>query len=707
MKRLWHDAKAKLDQYVEVGSTLRQVRIRNMRRYLGDHHDRSPGKGMVQSTLNKTGAAIVTTAAVQTELPWRLNLTARESGEIPVYFLTSRGLRKIQQATQSLANGQGGLSFSGGLSVSSLSPLTQLPEEMGEQLEKFTRARFDPLTGQMVPAILEEDRDLIMVTDAMCATQMQTVCEALYSATNIDMYTAEAETLTNIVGDQTISFQWNLQTSRPVWALPNWTNVLFDPKAQWVNDCRYCFLDQRVPVLEAAGRYPSFKDQIRSLATGRGSAGDPDSQGGGSVSGAKEGGSSSWQNSTSQSYPGILDPESEDTAEQFVTIRTFWKRGELFRTPKGSSPDQDEGAENHGKVSSEDSEDLLKNSEVTEEELENGIRQIQYWVEGDRIVEDVRCPYADIPLPWMKNRLLPYSPYGIGEPFNLESLQNIINRIVTVIENTIRYNQYPEEILPTSVKQSLGEQLEQFRKHPGRVIELSDDTFEMLARLTGGRFNFGSPAPEVPASLVQLLQIFLREFQTIAGDVDVIGGQPPSSDTSGVALDTLQAAGSRVMAFKAKHMEWTFEYLSRLMIDAVVQWMPDEVWLRWTSKYQGAVLQAIRDRSKNLEFDIRVEAVAGRTANKRLKVAQANQMRDRGDLSRETYLEMNDHPDPQGEMERIENEIQRQQMSAANQMAAASPGEEQPPTSPIGREEFSPMRESVPSVQGDEGGLRI
>jgi hypothetical protein len=122
------------------------------------------------------------------------------------------------------------------------------------------------------------------------------------------------------------------------------------------------------------------------------------------------------------------------------------------------------------------------------------------------------------------------------------------------------------------------------------------------------------------------------------------------------------------MALKAKFLEWSFEWISRLLVDSVTEWMTDEEWDKYSMKYGGAVREALRSRAKNLAYDVRVEAVAGRAAVKRLDAAKAESALRNNAITRRTYLEMIDLPDAEGEVIRKREEMLADAAALAGQV---------------------------------------
>jgi len=673
--RLWADSATGLTAVVAnqsgVPLSLWDIRERNERRYLGDHHDNSPKPGLKQATINRIGTAVNTIASVQTEQPWRLKLTPQQTDDPPVGFLTDAGIREIKRlmAMPDPTTGAPFLSLEG-FDNQQYTAATPIDPAHLEALE--TLLQFNPLLGRPP---LEEGRHLVLVNDGKAAEYMELIAAAKLKEAFSDYYTIEAETMSNITGDQAVLFEWDDEAQQVRLTTPNWTNYRYDPRSSWIQDAKYAFLDYRLPVVEALELYPDFADDINALTSDGGDSGL------GTPSMNKEGGSSTWGHGGGDQY-------RSDRAKSLpeVTIRTLWRVGRMVPLTKEEAiskkhvtEEVDEGLEYlNTKISPASAKLLLTktNEPVSPEDprwpKKHGIRQIvvlAYRGQSVRVLEDIESPFPKIPMPYIKNIPIPHSPYGQGEPFRLEDIAQLINRLASAILNVLRYNQYPEQVLPQTVYDFLTTQAQDMgastglnlHGYPGRTLKIPDEMWlEYFGRRDTSKGFYVEP-PEVPASWINLLMALLNEHQVLAGDVDVLSGQSPGSESSGVALDTLQQAGGRVMQYKAKTMEWCFEWISHLTIWSIIELMEDAEWDKYLGNLGPSVRSAYRQRMKNLQYDLVVEAIQGRGQNRRLAAAKADNMFDRQAISQETYLDMQEHPNPRREMRKQVQEITTKQ----------------------------------------------
>lgn len=710
-ERLWRDAQRGLSVHID-GMSLWKIRERNERRYLGDHHDSSPASGIKQATINKIGTAITTTTSVQTEQPWRLKLTPVTTDEPPLFFLTDTGIRKLQRLSQPQRPGPNGEpappppitlnDFS-----QDVDSQTPLPQDMGEALFELTKTQTvpitDPTTGevvpQQVPPLLEEDKDIIAVTDAVAAGAMQTVAESLLDQALVDIVTTVAETQANITGDAAVTFEFDVEEQRIRLDCPNWTNYRYQPNSMWVSHARYAFLQQSMPLRDALVEFESNAEAIKALKlAARADESVPDDFF--STDDRKEGGKEDFTQQVMSASYALQSSKAE--SEPHVTIRTLWKRGHLFPVEE-DDPQIAEGMASMQSGKRGATAELLEEGRQDTQDpprSRRGIRQIKYIAEYGIVLEDIECPYSDIPMPYVKNILIPSLCYGQGEPFRMESLQDLINRVTGILLNMLRANAYPEMIMPKTVREQLGRVAEDFHSRPNRITTLEDEDYKDYVQAMG-RAGWNVEAPRIEAVTVNMLQMLLREAGTHSGEVEVLQGQPASSEQSGVAFDSAVGAASRVMSFKARSLEWTFEYIARLTIDSIVKWLTRDEWMRYIRKYNGAVLEAIQGRAVRQRYDIKVEAIAGRAGNDRLDAERAERMFRNQALSTQSYLEMNRHADPKGEMARLTEEQRKAMREQLNAQAG-----QVPPRNSTEQSGAAPLREpslTVPSSANPNG----
>lgn len=663
--------------------------------------------GTRRNVINRTQNAVITSVQTQVAQPPRTRITPVESTGKIVWFLSpeaGQALFKVFQVNPQLA-----ASF--GLQAEQMvNPDPNNPDDgptmpLTTQQSASLRARLtvpwiDPVTQQQQPAILHE-QDLTKIDDASDSRRVQQVYDAIYDAAGGDFYMTENELYSNIYGHAPVLFQWDTQTNLPKYYNPHILHVYPDPLATRIEDMEYLILDAVISADKAKAVWPHMAKQIdQAAATGARSSAD-------------------WL------WSATL--RNNNWTRRMLTITTMWERHQRVpMTPEEAQKcgaakkttvpvyAQDDGSEYMGDAHDlngqcftglqhdatsqpltplEDRDmTLLPDGTPTDPSMANwphtiGVRQVQMILEGKIIVENIRCPFADIPMAWNVNIPEPWCPYGQGEPVRSEDVQQIINRVVSILHAHARYYQHPMEIWPQSLLERMKKSGIANWAKPGRVIGMPDKEWAALAasRQTG---VFALPPP-IPDSMVKLLEMMLNEHDRISGNVGVLQGAAPSADSSGRAIGMLQATATGPMGFKAMYSEWRSDRIAMLTLDAMVKWMPEDQWRQLMSELPWPVVQTIIGRIKGKKWKIKTEIVNGRGYNRQLNHQEALALYMEGQparlISREDAMMKMDLEDPPGMARQIDKEneemgLGKPQVGAMVQQAGMAQQSQQPQT---------------------------
>ena len=658
---LWHQAKSALDIGIDGKRSLREWREKCGQTYLGQHWESQPKKGLQQFTINKTQAASVSQTANQTEQPPRIRLEAIETNEPPLYFLTPGGARKITSAIELQAITSIQIFPEEAEILTAIDDTQQIPESLGEKLLVLTAPFADPATGVVSPALIDES-DLIAVTDATATEELQHRFDKVMERANSEYYFTEMALSNSVFGDQAILFDWDFDRHLPRLTLPHYKMAWYDPTCTWVDNASYVGIDQLMPATLAIEQFPQFKDEINAASE------EGHLRSGVGVYGASE--------DRSHQHVDFKVPQ--------VTIRTTW----MLRSKRPATPEEavellDDPRHDlllvHD-VDEETGDEIGQRfvSSQTQEEIQPGmpgwpsvtyIRQIVTLPEIGRLIEDTESPYPMCPLVWSKNIPIPSSPYGLGEPMRMDDLSCLINRLASIIYNVIFYNQFPQRVIPSSVYEALRKHIGQIHSHPGFDMVIEDSKWEDFFA-NNRHSSFDVPPPELPAYVVDLFFRLIDLHGQLSGDVDVQQGVAPFAGASGRQTELLQQAARGPQSFKAKYIEWSIQWVAKLVLDALTSsWFPDREWDRYGSKYSGAVQEAFRTRAKSLNYDISVELVSGRGANRAINQEQAMRLFASQAIDTETLLEEMDFKNPKSVIRRL----QEQAISSGQSLATPNP----------------------------------
>lgn len=299
-----------------------------------------------------------------------------------------------------------------------------------------------------------------------------------------------------------------------------------------------------------------------------------------------------------------------------------------------------------------------------------GLRQIVVLPQAKKRIQDIRCPYWDIPMAWNINLLRPDgSPYGQGEPMRLEAVSQQINRILTILDNHIRWYQFPQRYWPQDVLDKV--QVKGFKLHsrPGAEVGIPRTDWErMMDR--GGFDRMTQNIPAVPALYIQLLELYLQEHDNLSGHVDVRQGRAPYSGASGRLVQQLAEEAGGPLALRARWSEWAIERTAKLAIDAIGKWLPEARLQKMLGRYDLPTIREWRRRFLMAEWNVVVELPNGRGSNRSQQRMEAMEMRGAGLLSRQTTMERMGVEDPDAEERRIMEEMTGQAQASPAVQAA-------------------------------------
>lgn len=458
---------------------------------------------------------------------------------------------------------------------------------------------------------LEED-DISDVDDEMLADALAVIYDAIWENSKWDWWFARSRDGAGIYGHQDSIYQFDERTGKHTLMLVPAKNTWIDPNATDIEDAQHYHWAQVIAKEKAISMYPQLKDKILAAA---GTDIDP-VLGTGKLSDVY----------TTRSYQ-----------RDRVVLLTSWFRDHQF------------------------------------EDGHLGILQV-VTIAGE-VVEKHECAYRDIPAIRHFNMPIVFTPYGRGEPEILEGPQDIYNRLGSIIGNLPRYWQFPQTIMPMSVRKALG--TSNLGSHPGKAIGVPD---ELIAQVGGldKLIHFEYP-PQPSAWLFSAFEYFGTMIDDMAGRVGVLQGQAPDGVSSGVAIDSLRREARGLIGLRAMWAEKALSRLGDLVRGTITDLMPIEQWTRYTDEYPQEALVAIRALAKDVEMDVQVELSSGNGSMREVEQRKAMIMRQQGDLSQETFFEKMDMADPQQERKNILREqAEVAQLQMQLQMAAQAQQPAQP-----------------------------
>ncbi len=200
----------------------------------------------------------------------------------------------------------------------------------------------------------------------------------------------------------------------------------------------------------------------------------------------------------------------------------------------------------------------MKDDAVIEEEIEEkdeqgnikkGFRTRKKYPNGrciiiaaNQVLKDNENEYKDGKFPFAKfcNRIMPGEFWGASDLEKLKGPQQIINKLMSYGLDTISLVGNPVWLNPLSSNVDNDSLINK----QGLVIPHTDE-FPPI-RL---------PGMEIPSSVFALLDRSLEIFKQVSGIYEVSMGAQPSSNTSGIAVQSLQEASQTLLRLKARNGE--------------------------------------------------------------------------------------------------------------------------------------------------------
>ena len=640
-------------------------------------------RGLKRSTINRTQNSIISNTAGQTQEPIQIRVEPTETADQPMLFLTTEAgiklhellygtIKKITDAAnegkltalgdpeaQAAIRQHTEQAITGFLQQYGLTPdtlpskekliadkqLTDSPDDRGPRLP-MEQDDMGFIESLIESEMISED-DVIRINDQVVTEVAQSGWDHHWRVAGGDAVMLMNEYLSNVYGNAPVRFQWH--TEGPLkhhFSLENThiLNIWVDHTHFFPHDWDHVLFEHPMSLNQAKHLYPNVADDLTR---------------------AKERGNlTPGEGRRSAVY-------QTDFKRDMVVIRHAWLRWETVPMTLDEALDEEkvETVKNKNKPDTyrlADGGAAVKPPDDTTGEPGPkwpetvGIRQVTYIPAINKIIEDLRCPYKDIPFGWNLNLPRPDgTPFGQGEPLRLEDISQQINRTLSVLDNHLRYYQFPNRYWPAGLLNKLRSSGFQFHARPGGDIPIDEDQWLFIMQ-AGGFNRMTQDIPRIPGEYVSLLQLLLQEHDSLSGNVQVRQGREPFKGASGKAIESLATQATGSIGFKARFTEQCVERLAKIGLDAMAKWLPIDLWQKIASQYERPVLAEIVKRMNSRQWNVYVQTVTGRGVNAELDAQRAMQLYGEGSptrlLSRQTAMRRAKVSDPEAELRRINKE---------------------------------------------------
>lgn len=601
--------------------------------------------------VNEIQNAIIAITDIQTKDPPRPLIEPVETGEPPLYFWA--GPPEV------------GASFK------------LLPQQLGPTIDEVGNAinqlPIDPITAgmlkavsypeevapQLLPGMIRPDW-LAEVSDATVAEVYQLVMNVYWDRSESDLSWRQNLLDTNVQGWAIMLTEFDAENERFINTHIPPKHALIDPLARSVREAAYLGIDIPKDANEAIAQFPHLAPMIEDKAR-TGNLAHP----------------SGRQRLASRFQRTFQRP--------MVNMRIWWLRHQ-------QAPMNPEEAVAKGLVL----ENQALETEITGDgglptlsgtiytlaadgqEVEVGgkgwpmrsvIRQITQ-IE-DVIVDDRENEHWDIPVVWNVN--IPHagnSPYGIGEPQRLWSLQMSLSRMLEAMIEHTDYYRAPIVSISQSMAKILGQDRINMGVEAGLVIVVPDDQYAVSQGQPVQVVN-PPPLPEAMAAVFPMLQNLTSE---ISGNTEILQGRGSANASSGVAIEMLQSAATSMIGFKSKRTADAIRWDANCKLYNIIWRLEVEQIKKVFSKWPDNILASIVAHARASEWNVEAQVQYGTGSVMAQKRAMALEDLTVQAITLQTYRERVgiDH---NTEEKRREAAIARESRYAGASMAPPGEGE--------------------------------
>ncbi|RME30517.1 MAG: hypothetical protein D6800_01780, partial [Candidatus Zixiibacteriota bacterium] len=507
-------------------------------------------------------------------------------------------------------------------------PSEPITEEQYDVLRQYLESNGGPL----------KESDFIQVDDKFVASRVQEVCDFLTNRNDMAINWLLSELYCNIFGHTCCSFEW--ETSGPNkdnfrFDILNPLSVYTDPTQIDIGKRHYHIEEIVMSLDQAVATWPDFKNELEAAANdGLFETNDPTVDVGASVNYERKMVTIVLAWLRYQKVPMTV----EEALEEQLVRETGDGQYMLVETGEIVEPQQD------------------VDHQTAWPDTNNGLRQIVCIPDRNIVIEDIRCPHWDIPRVWNMNIPRPdMSAYGQGEPVRLRHLDDMINMTMTILINYMAFSPFPAYFWPADTLAELSKHGINLFRRPNANIPIPRKNWLEIVR-SGGFASTKHDTPPIPPGFINLLDRLLAEHDNLSGNVAVRQGREPFAGASGRLVESLQQASDSALSVKSRFLENSVVRFYRLLIHAIVNWMPEKKWKKILGRYTMPVIHEIIGRASMSDFNIMVKIKSGLGVDDKYEQDKALIMHQNGLKSSVSAMADLGVPNPEKEFDKVRNE---------------------------------------------------
>lgn len=628
-------------------------------------------RGLIRAKLLRTQNAIIANTSAINQRSIRPALQPIDTGDTKLWMLTEEAGRRVKGVhdprVQALEMGR--QQHEMGVPMEQIAQsLMHVPDPIPGLTDAHLMGDFgpsEPLTFEVRQALLMDpeiapligDKGLIDLSDKLITHSTQQVLDDLWERADADLHVLMGELYCNIYGTHAFGFQWLTDEHRFEIENKHILNVWTDHAHYDLQKRAYHIEDYILPVEKAKTLWPDHAEAIeRAKRTGR--------LGGGEYT-----------------MGGIYGNVEHERDMLIVTIGWFRHQDvpmsveEAIR--KGRVLESlDETGQPTGYVLADTGEAVEPAFDTHAESnwpRTSGVRQGMVIECANVVIEDVRCPFWDIPHSWNLN--IPRADmgaYGQGEPVRVRDVDDQINRTLSLLANVMAYCQFPQYFWPATLLSEVKRQGFSLHSRPGANIPIPDTEWERIVQ-AGGFSKFRHDPPPVPPEFINYLQFLLQEHDNSSGNTDVKQGRAPYAGAPAKAIEALGQQAYSSMSMRSRFTEFAVMRLGRLALHEVLHRLPESEWLAILGKLPLPVVRWVMEQAQKARWSLKVQIPTGSGHIQERDEERSLSMYDRKLKSAQSTMRAMGEDSPEDEWKKIVEE-QTGLSPDASQMQAATGG---------------------------------
>lgn len=440
--------------------------------------------------------------------------------------------------------------------------------QIQQQLQQVGAAQ-QQLGQQPTAMLFNEEEDFIRVTDDFAADAMTEELQNQWLRCKADVVMGRGKYQKVVIGHSDMMLQWDAEKINYELIKLDPYNVWIDPLAINTFDAQFVIVRQVIPISKAKKMYPQHAAEIEEKKQAVGS--------------------SMWKAGFGKLGDAVQYGADAEVVERITAFIRDSEWDESLPAEDGSHAGHPAG---------------------------EGLRQIE--IIGDIVLFDGPSFFPDIPVSRDINIPRSASNYGVGDPEYLWDLQNIYNRLMSIVYENALYSRAAMHLVPVSVLDQVRTYLEEAYTMAGQFLPISDEQF----MIHNGQPIRQLDPPQLSPVIFQTLNMISQELDRLSGSTDIQRGEA-KANWSGVLYEQATANARSPIGMTARHTVQHIKYLINIAMKVMLTEMDSATLYDRNRAYPIEVWECIKDRLSVIDYDFEVQV-----SGSQKKAADAQKMVD-------------------------------------------------------------------------------